>query len=160
MAALTHARQPPQPATGRKKASARVPLSLQSAPARMTIGRLAKASGTRVETIRFYEHEGLLPEGARTKANYRLYGEAHVIQLAFIRRCRLLNMPLDEVRILLQFKDRPRKSEGVHQLLDDCLARLAGQIQQLKQLGNELTNLQMQSAGKSLTSRQSSRRND
>lgn len=73
----------------------------------MKIGELSKASATSIESIRFYERAGLIPEPARTAGNYRIYGAAHVQRLAFIRRCRALDMALDEIRVLLGFKDAP-----------------------------------------------------
>ncbi|MBL0001764.1 MAG: MerR family DNA-binding transcriptional regulator [Sphingomonadales bacterium] len=51
----------------------------------MKIGELSRATGTNIETIRYYERIGLLPEPARTAANYRSYGEAHRTRLAFVR---------------------------------------------------------------------------
>jgi DNA-binding transcriptional MerR regulator len=56
----------------------------------MKIGELAKAAGTQVETIRYYEREGLLPVANRTDGNYRVYDGAHAQRLAFIRHCRCL----------------------------------------------------------------------
>lgn len=64
----------------------------------MKIGDLSKRTQTQVETIRYYEHEGLLPEPERTESNYRIYGEVHAERLAFIRHCRSLDMTLDETR--------------------------------------------------------------
>ena len=69
----------------------------------MKIGELAAASDTVVETIRYYEREGLLPEPARTESNYRTYGDVHLARLQFIRYCRGLDMSLDEIRVLLRF---------------------------------------------------------
>ena len=60
----------------------------------MKIGELAKAAGTQVETIRYYEREGLLPLANRTEGNYRVYDSAHAQRLAFIRHCRCLDMTL------------------------------------------------------------------
>lgn len=54
----------------------------------MKIGELAKATNTQVETIRYYEREGLLPKTIRTDSNYRVYNDSHVERLAFIRYCR------------------------------------------------------------------------
>ena len=56
----------------------------------MTIGQLGKATGTVVETIRYYERIGLLPKVARTAGNYRSYGSSEVAKLSFIRRARSL----------------------------------------------------------------------
>ena len=68
----------------------------------MHIGELARRTGIQVETIRYYEREGLLPEPARSDGNYRVYGPGHLEQLQFIRHCRSLDMSLDEVRTLLR----------------------------------------------------------
>ena len=56
----------------------------------MQIGDLAAATDTSVQSIRYYEREGLLPAPARTQANYRAYDTVHVQRLQFIRRCRAL----------------------------------------------------------------------
>jgi hypothetical protein len=55
------------------------------------IGELAGATGTKVETIRWYERIGLLTPPARTGGNYRAYGSAHLARLSFIRRARDLS---------------------------------------------------------------------
>lgn len=69
------------------------------------IGRLAKATGTAVETVRYYEKIGLLPKVARTAGNYRSYGREEVARLSFIRRARDLGFSLDQVRTLLSLAD-------------------------------------------------------
>ena len=76
----------------------------------MKIGELAKLTDCQVETIRYYERERLLPEPARSEGNYRLYTQAHVERLTFIRNCRSLDMTLEEIRSLLNL--RQRCSEG------------------------------------------------
>lgn len=53
----------------------------------MKIGELARLTGAQVETIRYYEHEGLLPEAARTEGNFRVYGNAHAERQAVNRFC-------------------------------------------------------------------------
>lgn len=68
----------------------------------MKIGELAKATGTAIETIRFYEREELLPVTPRSEGNYRIYGAVHTERLAFIRHCRSLDMALDEIGVLSQ----------------------------------------------------------
>jgi len=67
----------------------------------LTIGDLGKATGTNVETIRYYERIGLLPKPPRTAGNYRDYGTAELGRLSFIRRARDLGFSLDQVRALL-----------------------------------------------------------
>jgi len=71
----------------------------------MKIGDLAKRTHTRVETIRFYEKEGLLPAPGRSGGNYRIYEQAHLNRLSFIRRSRDLGFTLDQVRKLLKLAD-------------------------------------------------------
>ncbi|QTD44959.1 Cd(II)/Pb(II)-responsive transcriptional regulator [Ottowia testudinis] len=105
----------------------------------MKIGELAKATHTQVETIRYYEREGLLLETARTEGNYRMYGDKHVDRLSFIRHCRSLDMTLHEIRILLRFKDSPHENcAQVNDLLDDHIGHVAARIKELKALERQL----------------------
>lgn len=108
----------------------------------MRIGELATATGTPVETIRFYEREGLLPAPGRTQGNYRVYTASHVDRLAFIRNCRHLDMALDEVRDLLKFRDAPQADCGeVNALLDQHIGHVSRRIRELKALEKELNML-------------------
>lgn len=108
----------------------------------MKIGELAKAAGTQVETIRYYERESLLPETTRTEGNYRIYGEPHVERLSFIRHCRSLDMTLDEIRVLLRFKDAPTDNCGeVNALLDEHIGHVAARIRELRLLEKQLKGL-------------------
>src|SRR2546428_1292947 len=65
---------------------------------RIAIGRLAKHTGTNIETIRYYERVGLWPAPARSAGGYRLYGTAHLKRLNFIRRARTLGFSIGECR--------------------------------------------------------------
>ena len=108
----------------------------------MKIGELAKAAHTQSETIRYYERKGLLPEAARTQANYRNYEDSHIQRLAFIRHCRSLDMTLDEIRTLLHFKDAPEENcAEVNILLDEHIGHVVKRIQDLKTLEQELRGL-------------------
>lgn len=114
----------------------------------MKIGELAKVANTPVETIRYYERERLLPEPARTDGNYRIYDEDHAQRLGFIRRCRSLDMTLDEIRSLLKFRDAPQEDCGqVNQLLDDHIGHVAARIAELKTLEKQLKALRQQCGG-------------
>ncbi len=105
----------------------------------MRIGALAVATSTPVETIRFYEREGLLPAAARSDNNYRLYTDAHAERLAFVRHCRNLDMTLDEIRSLLRFKDSPTQDCGeVNALLDAHIVHVAERIRELRTLAKDL----------------------
>jgi len=111
----------------------------------MKIGDLSTQANTPVESIRFYEREGLLPEPARTAGNYRIYDAGHVERLAFIRHCRSLDMALDEIRVLLRLKEDPSKScEAVNQVLDEHIGHVAHRIQELKALQKQLVALRSQ----------------
>lgn len=113
----------------------------------MKIGELARASGTAVETIRFYEREGLLPLPARSLANYRHYQPAHLERLRFIRRCRALDMALDEVRALLQARDQPPADcSAVNQVLDAHIGHVTERIAELQGLQQELLALRQRCA--------------
>ena len=111
----------------------------------MKIGELAKATGTQTETIRYYEREQLLPAATRTESNYRVYDGSHVERLAFIRHCRCLDMTLDEIRVLLHFKDAPGENCGaVDALLQAHIGHVVSRIRELQALEVELRSLQEQ----------------
>ena len=74
---------------------------------RFTIGRLARETGCKVKTIRYYEEIGLLPKPERSASNRRLYGPSTSRRLAFIRHSRELGFPLAKVRALLSLADEP-----------------------------------------------------
>ena len=108
----------------------------------MTIGPLAKATGTVVETIRYYERIGLLPKVARTAGNYRSYGDAEVARLSFIRRARDLGFGLDQVRTLLSLADdRGRPCREVDALARHHLDAVDRKIADLTALRSELSSL-------------------
>jgi len=105
----------------------------------MKIGELADRTGTQAETIRYYEREGLLPDAARSSGNYRIYGPDHVTRLTFIRHCRALDMALDEIRLLLRFKDAPGGNcGGVNALLDEHIGHVRQRIRELRVLERQL----------------------
>ncbi len=109
---------------------------------RLKIGELAEKTDCPVQTIRYYEREGLLPEPARTEGNFRLYGDAQLERLSIIRRCRSLDMTLDEIRTLLRFRDAPEENcAGVNTLLDTHIGHVSARIAELKALEMELKQL-------------------
>ena len=111
----------------------------------MKIGELASHTGSSVETIRFYEKQKLLPSPLRSSGNYRLYDASHVERLQFIRHCRSLDMTLEEVRALLDFRDGPNQNcSGVNELLDRHIDHVAQRIEELKALQGQLNGLRDQ----------------
>ena len=106
------------------------------------ISELSKEVGCPVQTIRFYEQQGLLPAPARTGGNYRSYTSSHVGRLRFIRHCRSLDMTLDEIRRLLRLRDSPQEScADVNALLDKHIGQVARRIGELQALETHLTDL-------------------
>lgn len=73
--------------------------------ASFTIGALSRKTGCNVETVRFYERIGLIPEPPRSAGGHRLYGQRDAERLSFIRRSRALGFPLEQVRTLLNAVD-------------------------------------------------------
>lgn len=106
------------------------------------IGELAAECGCQIQTIRYYEREGLLPPPARSEGNYRKYSAEHVQRLLFIRHCRSLDMTLEEVRRLLYFKDAPEENCGeVNSLLDRHIDGIASRLIELANLQTQLKAL-------------------
>jgi len=108
----------------------------------MKIGELAKRTDCKVETIRYYEREGLMPMLPRSGGNYRRYNDRLVERLTFIRHCRSLDMSLEEIRMLLGFHDRPEEICGdVIVLLDRHIAQVDARLTHLQTLKSQLREL-------------------
>jgi len=108
----------------------------------LSIGDLADATGTKVETIRYYERIGLLPAPARTGGNYRAYTAAHLNRLSFVRRARELGFSIDQVRTLLDLSDqRDRSCEAVDAIARAHLAEVERRIADLTVLRRALEGL-------------------
>jgi len=113
----------------------------------LKIGDVAKRTGCLVETIRYYEREGLLLEPARSEGNYRLYTDIHVERLQFIRHCRVLDMTLEEIRNLLKFRDTPEENcSEVNALLDEHIEHVSNRIKELRFLQKNLLGLRSRCA--------------
>ena len=114
----------------------------------MKIGDLAKKTGCKVVTIRYYEKEGLLSEPERTDGNYRVYSNDDLERLEFIRYCRRHDMGLGEIRKLLAFRDRPQADcTWVTDLVDAHIANVDEQIKSLEHLKRHLEQLRRRCAG-------------
>ena len=108
----------------------------------MRIGELAKATGTKAETIRYYEREGILPVADRTDSNYRDYSQNHLTALTFVRRARGLGFRMAQVRELLALSDHDEKPcEDVDQLVRQQLSDVDSKIADLTTLREELAQL-------------------
>ncbi|KQB95572.1 Cu(I)-responsive transcriptional regulator [Loktanella sp. PT4BL] len=75
----------------------------------LTIGTLGKKTGTKVQTIRYYEEIGLMPQPGRTAGGQRRYDETQLDRLSFVRHARQLGFSLDAIRELLDLSDDPNR---------------------------------------------------
>ena len=108
----------------------------------LSIGELATATESQPQTIRYYEREKLLPAPARTAGNYRVYNQSHVDRLTFIRHCRALDMPLQEIRALLGFYDSPAQDcAGANAVIDAHIADVSSRLSELNKLKKNLQQL-------------------
>jgi len=108
----------------------------------MRIGELARTTGTKAETIRYYEREGILPAADRTDSNYRDYSDEHLATLTFVRRARELGFSMAQVRELLALSDHDDKPcEDVDQLVQRQLLEVKRKISDLSALHDELQQM-------------------
>lgn len=108
----------------------------------MQIGELARATGCRVVTIRYYERVGILPPPARAVNNYRLYGDRHLRRLHFVRRSRELGFRLDEVRTLLGLVDGGDYTcDDMRCVAQDHLDEVRARLQDLRRMEATLAEL-------------------
>ena len=108
----------------------------------MRIGELSAAIGVGVDTIRYYEREGLLAPPARQANGYRAYGKSQLERLSFIRHCRALEIPLAEIRRLLVFAAQPTAECGdIDQLIDEQLLKVRARLKSMHALERQLAEL-------------------
>jgi Cd(II)/Pb(II)-responsive transcriptional regulator len=108
----------------------------------MKIGELAQVAQCTVETVRYYEKEGLLPAPARTAGNFRVYGPAHLERLRLIRNCRALDMSHAEIHALLALADGPADDcSAVNAVFDQHITHVDERIRELAQLKLQLAAL-------------------
>ena len=108
----------------------------------MTIGKLAKASGVGVETIRFYERKGLLHEPMRTASGYRSYSQESIKRLKFIRRAKELGFSLAEIQELLCLRGSPTSSKAdIKSIAHDKILDIKTKISDLTRIAKALEEL-------------------
>ena len=114
----------------------------------MTIGRVAGATGCKVQTIRYYEQIGLLPPPDRSAGNQRVYVQGHVSRLIFIRHARELGFPLAAIRDLLSLGDDPGQScQAADAIAREQLAQVEQRLARLQSLKGELERMVVQCKG-------------
>lgn len=106
----------------------------------MTIGRLARAAGVHVETIRYYQRLGLLDSPARPPGGVRRYADAAISRVRFIKRAQELGFSLAEIRRLMRLED-PHSCDTARSLAEEKLALVESRLADLGRLRGVLTEL-------------------
>jgi len=110
--------------------------------ATMKISQLAKESGIASKTIRYYEEIALLPEAHRNDNGYREYGNSDVERLVFIRRCRELQIPLEQIKTLIAVQlDQKSSCQEVDDMIEQQLDKVRTTIAELTLLEQTLHTL-------------------
>ena len=108
----------------------------------MNIGQAAQASGVSAKMIRHYEHIGLLPAPDRTERRRRIYAEADLHRLAFIRHARDLGLTIDAIRALIELSQHPeRPCHDADRIAAEQLATVRRKIDRLRKLEAELERI-------------------
>lgn len=114
----------------------------------LSIGKVAKASGCKVQTIRYYEQIGLIQEATRSEGNQRFYKDTDIERLQFIRHARSLGFSTDVIKELLQLNDYQEMScSEVDTIARQQLVLVKQRIKQLQSLAKELNNMLTQCQG-------------
>lgn len=112
------------------------------AKSHITIGAVARRAGVGIDTIRYYEREGLLPQPQRRASGYRDYGLDAVERLRFIRRAKDLGFTLEGIRELLALStDRERGVKSVKQRAEARLGEVEQRIRELQRMKRGLKQL-------------------
>lgn len=117
----------------------------------LTIGKLGRAAGVKIPTIRYYEQIGLLPEAERSAGNQRLYSGKALDRLTFIRHARELGFTLEAIRDLLSLSDNPdQPCAAADAIAKAQLAEIEKRLTRLASLKVELKRMVAQCAGGSI----------
>ncbi|MBI3377367.1 MAG: MerR family transcriptional regulator [Nitrospirae bacterium] len=108
----------------------------------LTIGQLAKKAGVNIDTIRYYEKQGLIPKPSRRESGYRQYSQDSVKRILFIKRAKDLGFSLKEIFELLSLRlDSRTKCGDVKKRADIKIAEIEGKIQTLRRMNAALVKL-------------------
>lgn len=108
----------------------------------LKIGQVAKQSGLTVETVRYYEQRGLIPEPQRLDSGYRVYPESILTRLNFINRCKDLGFSLQEISELLSIQIDPDNSSAlVKEQVEHKISLVKEKISELQKLQDSLEQL-------------------
>ena len=108
----------------------------------LTIGKLAKQVGIGIETVRFYEKQGLIAPPPRTDSNYRIYPEEEIVKLRFIKRAKTLGFSLNEIKELIFISNDPHATKAdIKKRSVEKLADIKEKIQGLNRMRDALEHL-------------------
>lgn len=108
----------------------------------MTIGKLAVLVGVNLETIRFYQREGILKEPTKRANGYRYYNSDHALRLSFIKRAKDLGFTLKEIKELFEMNTKSRATCGfVKTRAEEKISEIDQKIEDLKRIKNSLQDL-------------------
>ena len=109
----------------------------------LLIGRLAKFSGVKPDTIRFYERSGLLPKPQRLASGYRAYDDAALKQVRFIRKAQSFGFSLDEIKRIMSLRGQGKETcRCVISMAEATLAETETKLEELRKFKDTLaTNL-------------------
>lgn len=100
----------------------------------MKINELSKSTHTNIETIRYYEKQGVLPPPKRLANDYRFYDEESIEQLNFIKKCRMLGFSLENIRELNRIRFSTKDHYQADQLVLNQLIQVENKISQLLEI--------------------------
>ncbi|MEM6498233.1 MAG: helix-turn-helix domain-containing protein [Pseudomonadota bacterium] len=107
-----------------------------------TIGRASEQSGVNIETIRYYEREGVVPKPGRSAGGRRLYSSDEIAKLRFVRRCRDLGFPISIIKTFLSLTTQNDRSCGeVKAMAENHLSEITAKIENLVRLQDALLSL-------------------
>ena len=105
----------------------------------LLIGRLAKLAGVKPDTIRFYERSGLLPKPSRASSGHRVYNDAALNQVRFIRKAQSLGFTLDEIRRIMSLRGQGKETcRCVIAMAEATLAETEIKLKELRQFKDTL----------------------
>lgn len=106
------------------------------------IGELSRTSGCPIETIRYYEKVGLLPPPVRSAGGHRIYSEAHLSRLVFIRQNRELGFPLADIRELMTLAENPDSHCGeALTVVQKHLSEVESKVAKLQKIRSDLLRM-------------------
>ncbi len=114
----------------------------------LTIGRLAQEAGINLETVRYYERQGLMPKPPGSSSGYRLFSADAAQRLRFIRRAQEIGFSLKEIRDLLALRVSPRTTSAeIRKRAEAKISDIEGKIKTLESMRKSLRKLTNSCAG-------------